>query len=71
MESTHKGLRMCKEMEHKHHSTQSQRERPNYRTIQGPDKEDNKAKTQMKSPYLRRIPPWPKLGSPKEHAHQR
>jgi hypothetical protein len=44
MESTHKGLRMCKEMEHKHHSTQAQRERPNHQTIQGPNKEENKAK---------------------------
>jgi hypothetical protein len=44
MENTHKGLRMCKEMEHKHHSTQAQRERPNHKIIQGLDKEENKAK---------------------------
>ena len=47
MESTHKGLRMCKEMGHKHHSTQAQRERPNHQTIQGPDKEENKAKPKL------------------------
>jgi len=47
MESTHKGVRICKEMEHKHHSTQAQRERPNYWTIQGPDKEENKAKPKL------------------------
>ena len=62
---------MCKRTKHKYHSTQAQRSKAHYQTNQGPDKEENKAKTQIKSPYLRRTPPWAKSRSPKELAHQK
>ena len=64
------GLKMCKITKHKYHSTQAQRSEAHYQTNQGPNKEENKAKTQMKSPYLRRTSSWPKSESPKEHVHQ-
>jgi len=66
-----KGLKMCKRTKHKYHSTQAQKSEAHYQTNQGPDKEENKAKTQMKSLYLRRTPSWHKSGSPKEHIHQK